>query len=88
MSNGKFRAILYFLSVGILPGGGGGGGGLRYETGGDARRLAQGCKFGCLVSLRVSQAKTRYFKPSRSRLGLHTKKKREINYIFTIFGFF
>ena len=33
--------------------------------------LARGVNFGCLVSLRVFQAKTCYFKPY---LGLHTRK--------------
>ena len=32
-------------------------GGLPYETDGDARRLALGCKFWILVSLRVFRAK-------------------------------
>ena len=45
------------------------GGGLPYETDGDARRLAYGCKFWILVSLRVFRAKRQYFKPPRSRLG-------------------
>ena len=47
------------------------GGGLPYETDGDARLLAQGCKFWILVSLRVFRAKRQYFKPPRSRLGFH-----------------
>ena len=45
------------------------GGGLPYETDGDARRLAKGCKFWILVSLRVFRGKRQYFKPPRSRLG-------------------
>ena len=44
-------------------------GGFPYETYGDARRLAWGCKFFILVSLRVFRAKGQYFKPPRSRLG-------------------
>ena len=44
-------------------------GGLPYETDGDARRLAYGCKFWILVSLRVFRAKRQYFKVPRSRLG-------------------
>ena len=35
-------------------------GGLPYESGGDARRLAYGCKFQILVSLRVFWAKHHY----------------------------
>ena len=56
-----------------------GGGGLIYETDGDARRLAEGCKFWILVSLRVFRAKRQYFKPPRSRLGFHeeTQNLRE-----------
>ena len=46
-----------------------GGVGVPYETDGDARRLAQGCKFWILVSLRVFRAKRQYYKPPRSRLG-------------------
>ena len=45
------------------------GGGLPFETDGDARRLAEGCKFWILVSLRVFRAKRQYFKPPGSRLG-------------------
>ena len=44
----------------LAPGGGGGGRGgekSAYESGGDARRLAWGCKFWILVSLRVFWAK-------------------------------
>ena len=37
-----------------------GGGGLPYEMDGDARRLAWGCKFRILVSLRVLWAKCHY----------------------------
>ena len=44
-------------------------GGLPYETDGDARCLALGCKFWILVSLRVFRAKRRYFKPPRFPLG-------------------
>ena len=39
----------------------GGGGRLPYERDGDARRLAYGCKFRILVSLRVFWAKCHYF---------------------------
>ena len=46
----------------------GGGGEISYETAGDARRHAQGCKFWILVSFRVSRAKRQYFMPPRSRL--------------------
>ena len=45
------------------------GGRLPCETDGDARRLAWGCKFWILVSLRVFRAKGQYFKPPWSRLG-------------------
>ena len=41
--------------------GGTGEGGLSYETDGDARRLAWGCKFWILVSLKVFWAKRQYF---------------------------
>ena len=37
----------------FTPGGEGGGGDSAYERGGDVRRLAEGCKFRILVSLRV-----------------------------------
>ena len=47
------------------------GGRLPCETDGDARRLAWGCKFWILVSLRVFRTKRQYFKPPRSRLGFH-----------------
>ena len=49
-------------------------GGLPYETDGDARRLAKGCKFWILVSLRVFQVKRQYFMPPRSRLGFHEER--------------
>ena len=62
------RRRLVFWSLPKIPGGGGGG--LPYETDGDARRLAYGCKFWILVSLRVFRAKPQYFKPPRSRLGV------------------
>ena len=39
------------------------GGDSAYEGGGDARRLAQGCKFVILVSLRVFWAKRHHIKP-------------------------
>ena len=42
---------------------------------GDARRLAYGCKFWILVSLRVFRAKRQYFKPPRSRLGFREEKQ-------------
>ena len=62
------------------------GGGLPYETDGDARRLAQGCKFLILVSLRLFRAKRQYFKPPRSRLGFReetqNKAKRNRSQIF------
>ena len=54
--------------------GGGGGGSSAYERGGDARRLAEGCKFRILVSLWVLWAKRHHILPSRSRLGLQAKK--------------
>ena len=64
----------------------GGGGGLPYETYGDARRLALGCKLWILVSLRVFWAKRQYFKPPRSRLGFREEAqnyaKRNRNQIF------
>ena len=47
-----YLLLIYFLDSGL-----GEGGGLPYERDGDARRLAQGCKFWSLVSLRVFLAK-------------------------------
>ena len=44
----------------------------------------RGVNFRCLVSLRVSRAKLQYFKPWRSRLGLHAKN-REKMIIFLVF---
>ena len=44
-----------------ISGGGGGGGGLEYKKGGGAGRLAQGCKFQILVSLRVLRKNHQYF---------------------------
>ena len=38
----------------------GGDGGVPYEKGGNARRLAEGCKFRILVSHRVFLAKRHY----------------------------
>ena len=61
-----WRAWARFRGMTISPRG---GGELLYETDGDARRLAKGCKFWILVSLRVFRAKRQYFKPPRSRLG-------------------
>ena len=51
------------IDINLCPGGGGGGGGggLPYEMDGDARRLASGCKFRILVSLRAFWAKCHYF---------------------------
>ena len=68
------------------------GKGLIYETDGDARRLAQGCKFWILVSLRVFRAKRQYFKPPpRSRLGFreetqnYAKGNRSQIFFFLLF---
>ena len=49
-----------------------------YERGGNARPLAYECKFLILVSLRVFWAKRHHNKPWRSRLGLQTKKYKNI----------
>ena len=51
-----------------------GGGGLPYESDGDARRLAKGCKLQILVSLRVLRTESQYFYPHRYPLGLCVKK--------------
>ena len=70
------------------------GGGLICETDGDARRLAQACKFWNLVSLRVFWAKRQYFKPPRSRLGFreetknYAKRNRSQILFFLLFFFF
>ena len=70
-----------------------GGGGLIYETDGDARRLADGCKFWILVLLRVFRAKRQYFKPLRSRLGFHEEtqnlreEKQKSNFLFSFCSF-
>ena len=66
-------------------------GGLIYETDGDARRLAEGCKFWILVSLRVFRTRHKYFKPPRSHLGFHEetqnlrKEKQKSNFLFSSF---
>ena len=49
-----------------------------YKRGGDAHRLAQGCKFRILVSLKVFQAKRHHIQPRRSCLGLHVKKYKNM----------
>ena len=67
---------------------------LLYETDGDARRLAQGCKFWILVSLRVFRAKRQYFKPLKSRLGFrdktqnYAKRNRSQIFFFLFFSLF
>ena len=54
----RARAPLKTSSLNALVGGEGGGwGDSAYERGGDACRLAKGCKFRVLVSLRVFWAK-------------------------------
>ena len=66
-------------------------GGLPYETDGDARRLAQGCTFWILASLRVFPAKRQYVKPPRSRSGFreetqnYAKKNRSQIFFLTCF---
>ena len=50
-----------------------------YETDGDARRRALGCKFWILVSLRVFLTKRQYFKPPRSRLGFREETQNYAN---------
>ena len=66
------------------------GGRLIYETDGDARPLAQGCKFWSLVSLRVFRAKCSHFKPPRSPLGFRkgTQLREEKQVKFSFFFFF
>ena len=101
-----FRTSLYFVFIHIFPtialffflplrhkGCEAWGEGLRYETDGDAGRLAQGCKFWILVSLRVFRAKRRYFKPPRSRLGFREEtqnyaKRNRSQIFFFLFFFF
>ena len=51
-----------------------GGGGLPYESDGDARRLAKGCKLQILVPLRVHRTESQYFHLYRYCLGLCVKK--------------
>ena len=64
---------------------------LPYETYGDACRLAWGCKFWILVSLRVFRGKRQYFKPPRSRLGFreetqnYAKRNRSQIFFLTCF---
>ena len=69
------------------------GGRLPYETDGDARRLAQRCKFWIFFSLTVFREKRQYLKPRRSRLGfreetltekLHEEKQKS-NFPFNLF---
>ena len=50
------------------------------ERGGDASRLAQGCKSRILVSLRTFWAKHHHIQTSRSRLGLDAKKYKKYIY--------
>ena len=66
--NNKVKRRLNEIHKGKSPGE---GGGIIYETDRDARRLAKGCKFWILVSLRVFRLKHQYFKLPRSRLGFH-----------------
>ena len=69
----------------ILPGNKGTrGGDSAYESGGDARRLSQGCKFRILVSFRVFWANRHHIQPWRSRLGLHAKKYKNL-YLICVF---
>ena len=63
---------------------------LPYEK--DARGCSSsrlGCKFRMFGLAQGVPGKSLmfFFKPEKSRLGLHTKKKRKINIIFSIFGF-
>ena len=53
-------------------GGGGGGGGLPYNSDGDARRLALGCKLQILASFMVFGMERRYKGPFSYRLVLCT----------------
>ena len=59
-----------------------GRGGLPYETNGDARRLAKGCKFLILVSRRVFRAKRQYFMPPRSRLEFREETQNYAGLVF------
>ena len=59
--------------------GGGGGYSHRYEKGGDARRLAEGCKFLILISLRVFWVKR------HKGLGLHSKKHKENDIFYSFY---
>ena len=49
----RLRCTMRWERLVFISRSGGRGGGLPYERGGDARRLAYGCKFRVLVSLRV-----------------------------------
>ena len=60
-------------------------GGGSYETDGDARRLAWGCKFWILVSLRVFRAQRQHFKPPRATELREEKQKS--NFPFNFFCF-
>ena len=60
-------------------------GGIPYETDGDARRFALGCKFWILVSLRVFQAQHQYIKrPRNTEL---REEKQKSNLLFNLFCF-
>ena len=62
-------------------------GGIPYETDGDARRLALGCKFWIVVSLsyRVFRAQHQYIKPPRNTELREEKQKS--NFLFNLFCF-
>ena len=62
-----------------------GGGRLPYEIDGDARRLALGCKFWILVSLRVFQAQHQYMKPPRNTE--LREQEQKLNFLFNSFCF-
>ena len=52
--------------------------GIPYETHGAGYVSLQGCKFGIFgICLRLLRTERQYFKPSRSRSGLHVRKWRD-----------
>ena len=85
--NTGFNPIICALKMRLLVFNslGGGGGAPETETDGDACRLALGCKFWILVSLRVFRAQRQHLKPPRDTE--LSEEKQKSNFPFNFFCF-